>query len=141
MFYTPHFRDGRATLSFDVRLEPGALVAHEWRDAAHPYRVGPSVRLAAGGKLVVGGKPLADLPTAQWFHVEIACELGAKATGRYNLTVTLPGEPPKSFHALECGSAKFNRLEWLGFVSSATETSVFYLDNVKLRRLADEKDE
>ena len=32
LYYTPRFREGRATLRFDLRLEKGAVFAHEWRD-------------------------------------------------------------------------------------------------------------
>lgn len=132
MFYSPHLRDGRVSLSFDLRVEEGAIVAHEWRDAASPYRVGPSLRIDAGGKLHAGGKPLADVPTGEWMHVEIVCDLGRGAKGTYDLTLTLPDQPPQSFRQLACGSDRFNRLEWLGFVSLAQGESVFYLDNVKL---------
>ncbi len=132
MFYVPRFRAGRARLSFDLRVEPGAIVGHEWRDAASPYRVGPSLRVDAGGKLQAGGKPLADVPTGEWLRIEIVCDLGAKTPGTYDLTLTLPGQPPQTFRQLTCGSDRFNRLEWLGFVSLANDDSVFYLDNVKL---------
>jgi len=33
---------------------------------------------------------------------------------------------------LPCGSDRFKRLEWLGFVSLAAEEAVFYLDGVEL---------
>jgi hypothetical protein len=64
--------------------------------------------------------------------VEIACTLGKEAPGTYDLSVTLPGQQPKAFPKLPCGSADFRRLEWLGFVSLATEKTVFYLDNIRL---------
>ena len=132
MYYQPHFRRGRASLGFDLRVDEGAIVAHQWRDAASPFRVGPSFRIDAGGKLQAGGKPLADVPTGQWIHVEIVCQLGREATGTYDLTLTLPGDPPQAFKQLPCGSDQFKRLDWLGFVSLAQDKAVFYLDNVKL---------
>jgi len=132
LFYVPHFREGRAVLSLDVRVEKGAVLAHEWRDSEQPYRVGPSLLIDASGKLRANGKPLADVPIGAWFHMEIACKLGKRACGSYDLTLTVPGQPPKRFPGLACGTAKFNRLEWLGFVSLATGKTVCYLDNVKL---------
>ena len=131
-FYTPHFRTGRAVLAFDLRLEPGAVLAHEWRDAASPYRTGPSLRIAAGGKLVANGRALLDVPAGEWFRVEIACTLGKEADGTYDLVITLPRKPPQSFPALPYPGNKLQRLEWLGFVSLAQEKTVFYLDNIKL---------
>ncbi len=131
LFYQPHFRKGVATMSFDLRLGPGAVFAHEWRDAAQPYCTGPSLRVDAGGKLHAGGTPVMQLPTDAWVHVEIVCRLGREAGGDYQLSVTVPGEEPRKFD-LRCGSEKFQRLEWLGFVSLADAATVFYVDNVKL---------
>jgi hypothetical protein len=132
LFYVPHFRKGRAVLSVDIRLEKGAVLGHEWRDSAQPYRVGPSLLFDASGRLLAHGKPLADVPVGTWFHIEIACDLGKKARGVYDLTLTVPGQPPKRFPATACGTPKFNRLEWLGFVSLATGKTACYLDNVNL---------
>ena len=107
-------------MSFDVRLEKGADLAHEWRDASSPYRVGPSIRFTPDGRLLAGGKPLGQVPAGQWVRVAITCGLGKQATGTYDLTLTLPGQAPRTFAELPCGTAKFDRLEWLGFVSLAT---------------------
>ena len=135
LFYVPRFRQGLAVLSFDVRLEAGAVLGHEWRDSAQPFRVGPSLRIDSG-KLSVGGKPLADIPTGTWVHVEITCGLGNQASGTWDLAVTVPGQPPQAFRSLACGEPKFNRLEWLGFTSLAKEKTEFRLDRVRLRREA-----
>jgi hypothetical protein len=138
MYYAPHFAEGRAVLSFDARLQKGAIFAHEWRDAAQPYRLGPSLVIDAAGKLTANGKPLADVPIENWFHVEIVCPLGKKAKGAYDLVLTVSGQPPKRFPSLPCGTPKFNRLEWLGFVSLASNKTVFHLDNIRLQ-LVDDK--
>ena len=132
MYYAPHFGEGTATLSFDLRLEAHSLVGHEWRDARQPYGVGPSMLFDASRGLLVAGKPLAVLPLGTWIHVEIVCPLGGKPTGTFDLTLAWPGHSPKVFRQIACGSPKFNRLEWLGFTSLATEKTAFYLDNVKL---------
>ena len=132
MFYAPHFRRGRVRLRFDIRLDTGATVAHEWRDAGQPYRVGPSIRIGPDGKLTAGGKALAAVPVGEWFRIEIACALDGKTQATYDLTLTLPSAKPKSFAELPCPSAKFNRLEWLGFISLANAKTAFYIDNVKL---------
>ncbi len=135
LFYSPHFRQGRAVLHFDVRREKDAVLAHEWRDAAQPYRVGPSLVIDAGGQLRANGKVLADVPVATWCRVEIVCGLGRRASGVYDLTLTVPGRPVQTFRAIACGAAKFNRLEWLGFISLASTKTACYLDNVKLSLL------
>ena len=132
MFYTPRFGEGKAQLSFDVRIEKGAIFDHEWRDAAAPYHVGPVLRINSDGALLANGKPLAKVPLAKWLHVEIACRLGKSAAASYDLTLILPGQDRQTFKQIACGSARFAQLEWLGFVSSASNKAVFYLDNMKL---------
>ncbi len=54
------------------------------------------------------------------------------ATGTWELTITLPGAPPRHFRELECRSEKWQRLDWLGFSSTATDTRVFYLDSMEI---------
>jgi hypothetical protein len=132
MFYTPHFREGRATLRFDLRVDKGADLGHEWRDAGNPFRTGPSIRITPDGQLTAAGKPLAKLPIGQWVRVTITCDLGKKAAGTYDLTVTLPGQAPQRFEKLACPTARFDRLEWLGFIGLANQKVEFHLDNVKL---------
>ncbi len=47
------------------------------------------------------------------------------------LTVSLPGQTAQRFENLPC-DPQCRLLEWLGFVSVATDRAVFYLDNLKL---------
>jgi len=136
LFYTPHFRTGLARLQFDLRLEKGACVGHEWRDTGDSYRVGPSLLIDGAGRLSAAGKMLAQVPLGVWFGVEITCALGAEATGTYDLTLRRPGQSPQRFASLPCGSPRFNRLEWLGFTSLAKEKTEFRLDNLKLETLS-----
>jgi len=130
-FYNPAHLDGVARFSFDLRVEEGAVMFHEWRDKAQPYKVGPSLKVEKG-KLIVGGKPLLDLPAGKWAHFEIAAGLGKQSTGTWDLAATLPGEKPNEFKALKNHSAEWKELHWLGFSSTATEKAVFYLDNLEL---------
>jgi len=74
---------------------------------------------------------LLTVPLQQWIQISLVCGLGDRATGKYSLTVTLPGAPPRRFTDLPC-SPQFTSITWMGFVSDATEPSVFYLDDVHL---------
>jgi hypothetical protein len=132
LWYSPYLTQGIARQTFDLRLEPGAIAWVEWRDAASPYRVGPSLGIDAQGQLTASQQPVMTVPRGQWIHFEIVCGLGKQATGTYDLTVTVPGQEPRRLEKLPCGHPQFTRLEWLGFVSNATERAVFYLDNLKL---------
>jgi len=131
LFFSPHFVTGVVENGFDLRLEKGATVWVEWRDASSPYRVGPSLGVDADGNLKAHDQELLALPAGQWVHFEIACGLGKQATGTFDLTVTVAGQPPKRFDKLPC-DPKCKELQWLGFISNATDHAVFYLDNLKL---------
>jgi len=136
--YNPHcvyklnHNTGTTRCAFDMRIEEGVWINHEWRDwRISPYDVGPSFWVN-GTKLNVGGKSLLELPLGKWVHFEIAADLGKKNTGRWTLAVTLPGKRLKRFKGLNNGSTKFEKLTWVGFTSNATNKTVFYLDNLEL---------
>jgi len=119
--------------AFDLRLEPGVELYHEWRSwDVQPYRVGPTFWVR-GGKLVLGGKEALDLPAGAWIRFEIAARVGKDADGRWDLAVTLPGAPPRRFEGLPAGSPDFRNLTWVGWSSNADAKTAFWLDEVKLR--------
>jgi len=130
-YYRPHHTGGVTRCAFDMRIEPGVVMYHEWRDDASPYRVGPSLWLR-GGKLLAAGKQLVELPNGAWVHLEITSGLGGQSTGTWDLAVTLPGAEPKVFRGLPHGSPDWRKLDWLGFSSTANEKTVYYLDNIEL---------
>jgi hypothetical protein len=132
LVYSPNHGTGTTRCAFDLRIEQGVSLNHEWRDWRNsPYGVGPSFSIV-GDALQTSGKTLLHLPLGQWIHFEVTAGLGQKNTGTWSLTVTLPGEPPKAFQKLKNGSNSFERLTWLGFTSNATDKAVFYLDNVEI---------
>jgi hypothetical protein len=130
-FFVPHHLDGATRFSFDMRIEAGTVMYHEWRDDAVPYRVGPSLAVH-NGKLWIRGKDVLDVPGGQWVRFEVTAGLGGKSTGTWDLAVTLPGQEPKRFPGLPNGKADWTALQWLGFSSTATDKAVFYLDNLEL---------
>ena len=132
MYYRPSFRKGAARLSYDVWLGEGAILWNEWRTAGHPYQAGPSLRIEANGDVRVGDRVLMQVPREQWIRLECICKLGKDTTGTYDLTVTVGDREPQTFGELPLASSRFRKLQWLGFISLATEEAVFYLDNVKL---------
>jgi hypothetical protein len=129
--YRREFSEGRLRGAFDLRHETGAVLLYEWRDwpEGEAYRPGPSLRVEADGALVAGGKTLAALPPGRWVNVEVLCSTGAEADGMWQLAVALPGQPVQRFAGLPCSPA-FKRPNWIGFISLATDATVFYLDNV-----------
>ena len=136
MGYTPRFREGTAVVSFDVRLEPGAVFQHDWRSDWTGRRVGPRITFEPG-KLSVGDDTetaLMELPESEWFHVEVECPLGASAPvpATYDLAVTLPGEEPQRFEDLPCMYRRFRVIERAWFLANAAQETAFYLDNVRI---------
>ena len=136
MSYLPNFTftEGTVRLSFDLRLEPGAIAWMGWRDMPEwgAGRRGPKLEVDEAGRLKASDRLLMAVPLDEWFHVEIVCGLGLKATGFYDLTVTVPGQKPTIFPWLPCGHPKFRLLRRVVLVSQATQSTAFYLDNVKL---------
>lgn len=130
-YYSPNHTGGVTRCSFYMRIEEGVAMYHEWRDNAQPYRVGPGFRIR-DGKLQVWNKPLIDLPVGGWMHFEIEAGLGKKSTGTWNLTVTIPGQEPHRFADLKNVSDQWKSLNWLGFSSTATHKTVYYLDDIKI---------
>lgn len=106
-------------------------MCHEWRDAASPFRTGPSVSVDDAGQVTASGQPFMAVPHSQWVHFEVTCDLGKQADGTWSLTVTVPGQPPQLFAKLPC-DPRCRELQWMGFISNATDTAVCYLDNLKL---------
>ena len=72
-------------------MEPGARVWTEWRDASAPYRIGPSLRFDAEGRVVARDKTLLTIPIGQWVHFEIVCGMGTQG----DRNVRPDGESPR----------------------------------------------
>lgn len=135
MYYNLAMRRGEVKVSFDIRLEKGAKTVVQWRDwpGGSDFRNGPTL-LFADGQLLVGDKPVTNVPLGQRVHVEMLCPVGRVAERTFILTVTAPGAQPVKVEGLPAGDARFRHLTWLGFISEATDTTVFYIDNIKVER-------
>ncbi len=115
--------------TFAVRLEPGAEVNFEWRDWSQAaYQTGTQFRLH-DGKLLLGDRDVMKLPLSEWIRFDVTAGLGPAGNGRWQLKVTTPNAPPRTFTDLAFVSAKFKSLTWIGLTSDATRKSVFYLDD------------
>ncbi len=130
-WYNPSHFEGVTTVTFDAFFGPGAVFYHEWRDAAQPYRTGPSLSVE-GNRLRAAGREVCAVPDNTWVHIEARAGLGGASTGTWDLAVQVAGEQPILLTALPNANAEWKSLSWLGFVSNAqTETEVF-LDNITL---------
>ncbi len=130
LYYRPRYTEGKARCAFMIRIDAATGFYHEWRDVAHPYNVGPTLRIT-DGMLVVDGVEPVDIPVGEWARIEVEAELG-EAAGTWTLAVTLPGGGRQEFADLACRSEAWQELRWVGFVSNGTKPAVFYLDDVEL---------
>jgi len=129
--YTPNHTNGLTRCSFDLWLAPDTVLFHEWRDKAQSYRVGPTLSIR-NGKLSTAGGHTADVPAGKWVNIAIEASLGPRSTGSWNLGVAVPGQEPHRFEGIPNRHAQWKTLNWLGFCSTATNATAFYLDNMKL---------
>ena len=133
LVYQHMYPEGKIAMSCQLRFEPGSLLDYQWRDYdGSSYVTGPTFSVSSKGVLSVGGKKLLDLPPSQWIKFDVECQNGAKANGLWSLSVTLPGKAPQVFNNLSC-EPKFKNLTWVGFISVANDTAVFYLDDFDIR--------
>jgi hypothetical protein len=136
--YTPRFRDGDVTCSFDLRLETGASLQYDWRSDWTLHRVGPRLKINESGELSFGDddKSSMTLPHGEWIHVEVECKLGKASAdpATYNVAVTVAGQETKRFENLVCPYKKFRSVERIWFLSLAKKATVYYIDNVKLEQ-------
>ncbi|HET6407548.1 MAG TPA: right-handed parallel beta-helix repeat-containing protein [Chthoniobacteraceae bacterium] len=130
-YYSPGYESGTASVSFDVRLEPGFHFLHEWRDDTEPYRTGPMLSIQ-NGIVSSNGKKLTDIPPKGWAHVEIIAMLGDLSDGTWTCIITTHGRDPQRFEGLKFVSPQMKRLTWLGFISPGRERAKAWLDEVKV---------
>ncbi|HYG24318.1 MAG TPA: right-handed parallel beta-helix repeat-containing protein [Verrucomicrobiae bacterium] len=126
--WNPHYSSGVAKLKFAIRLETDAQAKCEWRYGSRGI-VGPSVDFRGGG-VWVRGRQLLSVPADTWFQVEMRATLG-EPEPRWDLIATLPGAAPREFKGLTCDS-RWAGVGWVGFISTATQRTMFHLDNIKM---------
>jgi hypothetical protein len=89
------------------------------------------VRIEKNGNLVAGGTTLTTLPFDRWIRLELRMMLGAAATDRSELTVTVPGAKPLRL-SVPHAKPGFSRLERVVIASLTPGASVFHLDNLQI---------
>ena len=130
LYWNPEYTEGPVRMAFSLRVEPGAQVQCEWRNASRPYQVGPSLHVRERS-LIVGGRKLLDVPENVWIRCEIVTGVGSKANGQWSLAVTLPDRTRREFKGLAC-DPKWRALYWVGFMANAAQPTACYLDDVEL---------
>ena len=138
LVYSPNLSRGTARARFALRLEPGAVMFHEWRTGGHPYHAGPSVFVDEEGLLKASGKEVAKLDHGTWYRIEIECGLGARRPDTYSVAVKDLESRKVADAIVPLGDARFRRLNWFGFVANADADAVFYMDDLELLLVEEE---
>jgi parallel beta-helix repeat protein len=129
----PHYTQGTSVVAFDIRTEPGTQLYVECRGEGHPYTTGPSLWIDAGQITERTSKRSIDLPPGVWTRIEMTAGLGAKASGTWTLKVTPAGGQTAILQDLPCDK-RWKELHWLGFVSTATSSVSFWIDDLIITR-------
>ena len=144
-FGSKRYGEGRVRFACDIKNSADRpaefyLGLRDWGSGGQ-YHEGPSLVLKEDGKLLAGGKELAQLPLGQWRHIEIQfdqdqADAPAPVAKTYRLTVTAAGAKPLVFERLPHADPRFHSMTWFGFSSTGKPGAVVYIDDLRLERLA-----
>lgn len=134
LYYRPTCASGEYQLSWDMRNTRAApasfyLEARQWD--SDPYLVGPTVSVAADGKVTAGKQPIGTIPLDEWVHVDIRFRLGEGSPTSFRVTLA-PADREPIVAEIPYPSPKFERVTWFGISSTSDAAAVFYLDNLRL---------
>ena len=130
--YTLSDLTGSLNYTFNIRLAADTKMYHEWRDyPGGNYVAGPSLWFERC-QLKVNGTVLANVPSNQWLRVEVWCSTTNYASQGWKLGLTQPGQATQWFANLHTGGTNWSRLNWMGWVSEATNTTTFWLDSFSM---------
>ncbi len=128
LHWDPHHLRGAASLSFRIRLEPGAQAVCEWRSEGHPYRVGPTLHFQAQAVFSRGAK-LLDLPEAGWTAVRMQATLGPNHAPAWTCVLIPPDGREHTFPNLPCDPG-WQAARWVGFIAAGVNDQAFFLDDL-----------
>ena len=121
---------GVTTDTFAILIDADTDFVHEWRDNGQPYLIGPSLRITAAG-ISANGKQVAPAVVGQWMQLRMTAALGA-AAGTWSLDVTLPKSATQTISGLRPVSPLWRRLNYVGYISNAAQTTAFCLASVSV---------
>jgi hypothetical protein len=131
-YYVPRLREGIVRQSFQVWFDRNAEFFTEWRDTGtYPRNIGPSLHFTGDGRISAAGRELTGVPPESWITVAIEAALGKQTEPTFTLTIRTEDGKVRAFPRLPISGEDFRELHWLGFSSTGTKESVFYVDNLK----------
>jgi hypothetical protein len=134
--YMPSHYSGVTTVSFDLRLGPGATMYHQWRQyPGKPYYFRGPTFYVRDGKLYhnLRKDALMRLPESQWIRVGVTSGNGSDAGSEWKLLVTCPGEVTRTFRLPIESADDYRETTWIGFVSGGHSDAEYWIDNLELK--------
>ena len=134
--YDPHafarlnHESGTEVVEFSIHIDADTSFVHEWRDDDKPYKIGPSLRISAGG-VTVSGKVVAPVTVGQWTQIRLTVPLGQPGAP-WKLDVSDAGGKLTSTSILPAVSQRWRDLNALLFISDAGVVSQACLAGLKV---------
>jgi hypothetical protein len=134
---TKTFSEGTVRLSFDLRNSPEApagiqVILRQYDGAS--YINGLVVAVDPDGSIAVNNVSLGAIASGEWVHVEADIGLGSGFSG--TCRVVLNGQEPAA-RELPLMNPEFQRIDWVGILSTSDAATVFNIDNLKMGTLDD----
>jgi hypothetical protein len=134
IYYNKTYETGKVHLSWDMlnsQEAPASFYVEVRQWNVSPYLVGPTVSVDTDGTVTASKRKIGTIPLGKWAHVTIEIELGEQAPKSYKLALSVPGSSLIKA-TVPYMDKEFDTVTWLGISSTSTESSVFYIDNLKL---------
>ena len=98
------------------------------------FQTGPQLQVNADGRLTTPAESdvAIKLPRDAWVSLEMTFEMGEKAATTFDLTVSIPGQPPHVFRDVPYVDPGFQQISDLYVVSTGSPGSVFLMDDVRV---------
>ena len=128
------YRGGRVLVSYDLRVDEKSVIDLDWRDyqTRAPYVTGPSLKIR-GSKLIVPNGKSVPLPIDRWISFRIETSLEKGNVEGWIVDVMDGEETLISERGIPFRDKDFERINWLGFVSNARDSTRFFIDNIRAK--------
>ncbi|WP_457422350.1 right-handed parallel beta-helix repeat-containing protein [Roseateles sp. P5_E7] len=124
---------GTTTVEFSLQVDAATSFWHEWRDDSSPYIGGPTMFISSKGVQVLG-TTVAAVDVGQWIKFKVTAPMGQQ-NAVWKLEMTRANGDKVTVNNLAMKNPKFNRLNWLGFISNGVTTSSSCLAGLKASNL------
>lgn len=131
---------GKLRVSFQLKMpaaNPSAMY-FSFRDYANPgskyFQTGPYIQVDPQGILTASPGSAVNLPLPRdvWVRFDLAFAVGPNAPKTFDLTVTIPGQPPQTFPKVPFTDSDFRLVSDLYLVSIGPDGGAFLIDEIRV---------